>query len=150
MTRRFNGWHMTAILVCFFGVIAAVNFTMATFATGTFSGTVVDNSYVASQRFNDWLEAARRQDDLQWTESVSRSDGQVVLRVTTPEGMLAAGTVTAIAEHPIGRAEPVTLDFAEAGPGVYRSRQSLGPGRWILRIEIVSGDDRKRLLHDLS
>ncbi|WP_299323109.1 FixH family protein [Parasphingopyxis sp.] len=150
MTKRFSGWHMTAILVCFFGIIAAVNFTMATFATRGFGGTVVDNSYVASQRFNDWLEAARRQDDLQWTETVSRAGEQVRLQVTTPDGALAGGTITATAEHPIARMEPVTLDFVETEPGVYVSDQSLDSGRWVLRIEITQGDSRKRVLFDLS
>ena len=41
MSKRFNGWHMTAILVAFFGVIVVVNFTMASYATRTFGGTVI-------------------------------------------------------------------------------------------------------------
>lgn len=150
MTKRFNGWHMTAILVCFFGVIAAVNFTMATFATRGFGGTVVDNSYVASQRFNDWLEAARQQDNLQWTESVSRSDEQIRLQVMTPDGALSGGTIVATAEHPLARMEPIPLEFVETDPGVYLSREPLDAGRWILRIEIAQGDSRKRVLFELS
>jgi len=61
MTKRFTGWHMTGILLGFFGIIVAVNFTMATLATRTFGGVVVQNSYVASQRYNEWLKAARAQ-----------------------------------------------------------------------------------------
>ena len=148
-TRRFNGWHMTAILACFFGVIMIVNFTMATLATRGFGGTVVDNSYVASQRYNEWLAAARQQDALQWTESISRSGDRLSLRVATAEGMLSAATVTATAEHPFSGSEPLSLTFAETEPGVYLSRQPLDSGRWLLRIEITRGDDRKRLLVDL-
>ncbi|MGE0776676.1 MAG: FixH family protein, partial [Sphingomonadaceae bacterium] len=55
MTRSFTGRHMAIILIAFFGVVIAVNFYMARMAIGTFGGTVVDNSYVASQRFNGWL-----------------------------------------------------------------------------------------------
>jgi nitrogen fixation protein FixH len=40
---KFTGWHMTTILVAFFGVVIAVNFFMARMAVGTFGGTVVDN-----------------------------------------------------------------------------------------------------------
>jgi len=150
MTRRFNGWHMTAILVCFFAVVVVVNFTMAIVATRGFGGTVVDNSYVASQRYNEWLAAARRQDELQWTETVSRSDEQLSLRVTTADGMLAGGAIAAMAEYPLGRSEPVVLEFTETEPGVYLSRQSLDSGRWILRMEIARGGNRKRVLFDLS
>ena len=59
MTRNFNGWHMFAILCAFFGVVIAVNITMATYASTTFGGIVVENSYVASQEFNRWLDEAK-------------------------------------------------------------------------------------------
>ena len=67
MTRRFTGWHFTAIITAFFGVVVAVNLTMAVFATRTFGGVVVENSYVASQKYNDWLDAAKRQQQLAWS-----------------------------------------------------------------------------------
>ena len=50
MTRKFTGWHMTAILVGFFAIVISVNLFMARAAIGSFGGVVVDNSYVASQR----------------------------------------------------------------------------------------------------
>ena len=56
--RKFTGWHMTGILVAFFGVVVSVNVFMARAAISTFGGTVVDNSYVASQKFNGWLDKA--------------------------------------------------------------------------------------------
>ncbi|MFP5454579.1 MAG: FixH family protein, partial [Alphaproteobacteria bacterium] len=55
MRRGFTGRHMAASMVGFFTVVIAVNVTMATVASHSFGGTVVDNSYVASQRFNRWL-----------------------------------------------------------------------------------------------
>ncbi len=71
--RIFTGWHMTTILVSFFAVVMAVNFTMARMAISTFGGTVVDNSYVASQNYNIWLNAADRQERLGW-QVVARLD----------------------------------------------------------------------------
>jgi nitrogen fixation protein FixH len=50
-----TGRKVAAIFVVFFGVIMAVNFTMASFASSTFGGVVVKNSYVASQKYNGWL-----------------------------------------------------------------------------------------------
>lgn len=150
MTRRFNGWHMTAILVAFFGVVVAVNMVMATFATRSFGGTVVDNSYVASQNFNTWLEAAREQGNLQWAETVVRVQDRVAVTIDTPEGPLSDAVVTGIATHPVGRADEVPLSFSETGDGMYRSNETLGAGRWIVRIEIVRGEERKRVLVDIQ
>jgi len=74
MTRTFTGWHMTGIVVALFGVVIAVNVLMASYAIGTFGGTVVDNSYVASQRFNSWLAEARTQRDLGWNVDATGLD----------------------------------------------------------------------------
>ena len=69
--KVFTGWHMTAILVGFFSTVIAVNVYMAHAAISTFGGTVVDNSYVASQEFNGWLAAAKKQQQLGWKTGVS-------------------------------------------------------------------------------
>ena len=69
--RKFTGWHMTGILVAFFGVVVTVNIVMARAAIGTFGGTVVENSYVASQKFNGWLDQAKAQDKMGWTVDAS-------------------------------------------------------------------------------
>ena len=53
---EFTGRHMAMILVTFFGIVIAVNITMARYASSTFGGLVVDNIYVASLNFNGWLE----------------------------------------------------------------------------------------------
>ncbi|HLA02420.1 MAG TPA: FixH family protein, partial [Aestuariivirga sp.] len=47
MIRTFTGWHMAAITISFFAVIIAVNLTLAVFASSSWSGLVVANSYVA-------------------------------------------------------------------------------------------------------
>ena len=67
MTQRtvrsgeFTGRHMLAAMLAFFGVIIAVNITMAVFAQTSWTGFVVRNSYVASQEFNGKVAAARAQ-----------------------------------------------------------------------------------------
>ena len=57
--REFTGKHMLVIMFAFFGVIIAVNLTMATFAHTSWSGLVVQNSYVAGQHFNRKAEEGR-------------------------------------------------------------------------------------------
>ena len=38
MTRKFTGWHMSAILVGFFAIVISVNLFMARAAIGSFGG----------------------------------------------------------------------------------------------------------------
>ncbi|CAN5652759.1 hypothetical protein BH11ACT8_BH11ACT8_25200 [soil metagenome] len=55
----FTGRHMLAVVFAFFGTVITVNFVMAYLATGTFPGLVVENSYVASQNYNQSLADTR-------------------------------------------------------------------------------------------
>lgn len=141
--RRFTGWHMTGILVAFFGVVIAVNLLMARMAIGTFGGTVVDNSYVASQRYNSWLEAARVQQRLGWTVAAQiDAERRVVVRVTGQGGPVQGARATAILRHPLGREPERTMTFTDAGrgDGTLRSRHPVPPGRWHLDLVVVRGD----------
>lgn len=143
MTKRFTGWHATTILVAMFGVIISVNFIMARFAVRTFSGTVVDNSYVASQHFNRWLAAAEAQRELGWTLDVGVDDARrVAVGTHSPEGPLAAATLTAVASHPIGRAVEREVRFVPVGGGRFRSIDPLPDGRWKLRFTLHNGSRR--------
>jgi nitrogen fixation protein FixH len=139
MTRRFTGWHMLAIMVGMFGTIIAVNLVMATFAVTTFGGTVVDNSYVASQEFNGWLSAAREQARLGWSVAVSGdSDHRAEIAVQAPGGALSGAEVSAVATHPLGRQAQRAVAFVPAH-GRYVSVRPLPPGRWLLRIRVAQG-----------
>jgi nitrogen fixation protein FixH len=134
-----TGRKIAAIFVLFFGVIMAVNFTMASFASSTFGGVVVPNSYVASQKYNDWLVAAREQKKLGWQPVVSRlADGRVALLVN---GASADGLgVIARARHPLGRAPEQELNLAPAADGSFVSAAPLPAGRWMVRFELRQGD----------
>ncbi len=50
-SKEFTGRHMWLLAVSFFGVIISVNIVMAVSAARTWTGLVVENSYVASQEF---------------------------------------------------------------------------------------------------
>lgn len=128
-----TGWHFTAIIVSFFAVVITVNLVMARFASSTFGGVVVDNSYVASQNYNEWLQAAEAQKALGWTATAARqADGRVAL---TLDGATDAGvTVSAVARHPLGRQPDTALRFIASGAGQFVSETTLAAGRWKLRI----------------
>ncbi len=135
--RMFTGRHMAAILVAFFGVVIAVNLTMARFATGSFGGIVVENSYVASQEFNGWLQQAEQQRQWGWDALTAwRPDGRLMISVSgAPDDV----SVRATARHPLGRLPDQALEFEPQGGGRFLSRQVLPEGRWTLRLEISEG-----------
>lgn len=148
MSKPFTGRHMAIILISFFGVVIAVNVVMARLATSTFGGTVVDNTYVASQHFNRWLDEADRQNTLGWSASLSRSEGgKLAVRMT---GAPAYARLTAVARHPLGHAPDQTLTFSTRGDGTYRSQERLPAGRWIIRLSAQSGSDVWKLEESVS
>lgn len=136
-SRAFTGKHMAAVLVGGFGVVIAVNLVMASFAAGSFHGTVVDNSYVASQKYNGWLAQAAASEALGWQADVRRrADGRVVITTrAVPEG----ATLSATAERPLGAREETDLTFTTFGEGVWVSDQPLASGRWQVRTAIRAG-----------
>jgi nitrogen fixation protein FixH len=150
MSRGFTGRHMWAVMIGFFGLVVGVNFTMAWFASSTFGGTVVDNSYVASQQFNGWLRAARVQNQLGWTTRLGLDGARrVTLAVNSgaePRGYTAAGT----AHHPLGRAPDVPLVFTADADGVLHSTASLPAGRWLVRIKVGRDGQAMRLAKSLK
>ncbi|MEO1046468.1 MAG: FixH family protein [Pseudomonadota bacterium] len=149
---KINGYHVTAMLVAFFGVIIAVNLVMARYAISSFGGTVVDNSYVASQKYNDWLEAARAQQRYGWTIAEPlRQDGHVVMRIAMTEGggAMTGASITAEAMHPVGRSDSFTFTFSETAPGVYRSVDPVPQGRWKLQISIDRAGQTYRMRSEI-
>lgn len=133
----FTGKHMAAVFVGGFGVVIAVNLAMASFAVRSFHGTVVDNSYVASQNFNDWLNKAEASKALGWQAVPERrADGRVVLEtMAVPEG----ATITAEVERPLGARDTLSLTFSPQGQGRWLSHETLAPGRWQVRMAIKAG-----------
>lgn len=131
---RFTGKHMAAILVTGFGIVAAVNFTMASYATNGFHGVVVENSYVASQKFNGWLEEAEAERALGWEAKPTReADGHIALATSgLPEG----AQITAALRRPLGAHEFTDLTFERTEDGRYRSTEAVAAGRWTMRLHI--------------
>ncbi len=130
--KPFTGKHMTLILVAGFGVVIAVNVLMAHLATSTFGGIVVENSYVASQKFNGWLDEARREKAMGWQLSVARrGDGRLAVDLTGAPGDVR---LEAEARHPLGRLPDVPMKFERAGAHEFVSDAVLPAGRWTLRL----------------
>ena len=138
-SSTFTGKHMAAIFVGGFAVVIAVNLFMASQAVGSFHGTVVDNSYVASQNYNGWLRQAAASKALGWQAVPHRrADGRVVVEtLAVPAGARITGT----AAHPLGLRADTPLTFAPLGKGSWISNETVGLGRWQVRLAIRAGDE---------
>ena len=135
--REFTGKHMAAVLIAGFGVVMCVNFYMASRAVGGFHGTVVDNSYVASQQFNGWLEEAEAARELGWSAGATRDPDGFVL--VTTDGVPAGARVSAELRRPIGTQEYADISFTRLADGRFRSSEPVDTGRWTMRLRIEAG-----------
>jgi nitrogen fixation protein FixH len=148
MSRQFTGRDMAFVIVGFFALVVGVNFTMAWLARDSFGGLVVDNAYVASQKYNGWLAAARTQEQLPWrAEQGLGADRHVTLALLGSPGSV---TASAVAEHPLGREPDLALRFAAGADGTLRSTEALPPGRWNVRTTVNRGNETVRLAGSLQ
>lgn len=139
----FTGRKMLIVILAFFGVIIAANATMLVLAVKNFGGLVVENSYVASQRFNDEVAAAKAQPIRQWLIEPSVAPNRIEFSVSTAKGDAVVGKkLRAIAGRPTHERETVAITLAEESPGLYRASPGLAGGRWI--VTLMTDDDQAR------
>ena len=132
---QFTGKHMLICMIGFFGVIIAVNLTMAMLASGSWTGLVVKNSYVASQQFNQELAGAQAQREAGYASRVSYFDGVLVFVLKDKDGSrLNVSGLTADIGRPAFEQADRTLTFLPGPEQTYRLPIELGPGIWALKI----------------
>ena len=142
-TGEFTGRHMLFIMLAFFGVIIAVNVVMATLANTSWTGFVVENSYVASQEFNRKAEEGRAQAALGWTSSLTIAGGEIRFGLTDAGGKaIALRTVKAEFRRPAYAAEDQALTLARANNGEFTGALALRDGLWIVEIDAAAGLDK--------
>lgn len=136
--RRFTGRHMLAIMLAFFGVIIAVNVTMATVAGMSWTGFVVRSSYVAGLEFDDKVAAARKQHALGWSAVLSIAGGKADFRLVDAHGAtipLRAATLTL--RSPVSDARDVTIAFSETDG---MAELAITDGAWIADVQAETSD----------
>ncbi len=136
-----TGAKAFAIFASFFVVIIAVNLVLAYKAVSTFSGLVVQNSYIASQTF-DAERAA--QEALGWTAAAAIERGaagaELVLALTGPDARPVAGAaVSGMLRRATVQTADQPLSLAFDGT-VWRAPVSDAPGRWILELTATAAD----------
>jgi nitrogen fixation protein FixH len=132
--RQFTGWHMLAIICTFFGVVIAVNLTMAISASRTWTGLVVANSYVESQRFNEKQHTIAAQREAGWTVETRHADGHIVFTALDADGaLLDLDAVTAFVRRPVGGHDDATVVLVRDGDA-FVGNHELAAGVWDITI----------------
>ena len=138
---EFTGKHMLALMLCFFGVIIAVNLTMATLASKSWTGLIVKNSYVASQKFNGELQNAAEQNSRGWNSSVSYAMGTLALTLRDKSGeVLKFDFAKAEIGRPAYEQDDQQFQFMPLASGSNKIAVQLDEGIWAINITGKIGD----------
>ena len=145
--ETFTGWHMLAIMVLFFGTIISVNMTMAYFASSSWSGLLVQNTYVESQRFDEEVALEKEMQQRGWRSELTLATDAVAYRLVDAQGQpVIADTVTVSLSRPVGVELDQQVTLADAGDGLYRAAVPLQPGQWVAKV--IAMDDGALLYRD--
>lgn len=138
MRRELTGRDVLIGFVLAFGVIIAVNLTLAWKAVSTFPGLEVKNSYVASQTFDAERAAQER---LGWTAD-TRLDGGVVRVVFTGHDGHAVDVehVEALLGRTTIRTDDQTLVFIRTGVSTFEAPVEVAKGQWMMQLRAIAAD----------
>ncbi|MEM7529584.1 MAG: FixH family protein [Pseudomonadota bacterium] len=139
-TRELTGRHVLIICLSAFGVIITANMALVFAATGSFPGTVVENSYRAGVGWNDRVAA---QEALGWTVRADYDGEALAVAVIGPDGEPVRGiAVEALLGRPASAVDDKELVLAEAD-GLHVAPVALEPGSWLVDIRAggAEGDE---------
>lgn len=143
----FTGWHMLTIMALFFGTVIAVNITMAWNAVTSWSGLVVQNTYVASQQFNGKAEAAKARAASGIVGALKLDGNTIAYEVTHPQkGAVETDAVTLKFRRPVGEKQDFSLVLEKKSSNTFSAHHELAPGDWI--VEAVAVKDGKIIVHE--
>lgn len=128
---EFTGKHMALLVFSFFGVIISVNIGMAVLSATSWTGLVVDNSYVASQEFEEKRIAHNKQLAAGWQSSFTYEAGLAQLTVKDGAGNpVDLGPVSLLINRPVGGHDDAKLTPNRGADGSYSAPVILGDGVW--------------------
>lgn len=129
--RPFTGRHMWILALSFFGVIIAVNVGMATLAMRSWTGLVVNNSYVASQEFEEKRTAHQAQQAAGWQAILTYLPGIARLVIIDgARGPIDLGDVSLQINRPVGGHDDQTVSLEHKPDGSYEATVTLPKGLW--------------------
>lgn len=128
--RTFTGRHMLFIMLAFFATVLAANLTMVYFASHSWTGLVVKNSYVASQEFNE-TTAKLEQAEKGFHVTPAYDAGRLTIALTDDrQHPFIASEVRVKIGRPSHEGEDQTLTLTWQKDGVYGATVTLGKGQW--------------------
>lgn len=129
--REFTGFHMLLVMGGFFGVVIAVNVTLAVLSSMSWPGLTVANSYVASQEYQDRLDASREQHALGWVADFAYEAGAARFTIGDAAGNpVDVGEVTLTVNRPVGTMGDQAIFLERTADGSYTAPLALGSGTW--------------------
>ncbi len=130
-TGEFTGRHMLIIMISFFGIVIAVNIGLAVMASRTFTGLVVENSYVASQTFDKDTAKLAADAAKDVHPEVSFTNGFVHLKFATGSGQaIEVKDPRLTLGHAVSAATDRPLSLAAVGRGEFEAPANLDRGYW--------------------
>jgi nitrogen fixation protein FixH len=130
-SRGFTGLHMWILAIAFFGVIVAVNVGMAVVASRSWTGLVVDNSYVASQQFEEKRVAHEAQQSAGWQAILTYAPGAAKLVIVDgARSPIDLGDVSIKLNRPVGVHDDKVLTMKRNPTGGYEATVDLPGGVW--------------------
>ncbi|MEM9733372.1 MAG: FixH family protein [Pseudomonadota bacterium] len=137
LNGNFTGWHMFGVLCLFFGTIITVNMTLAFNAATTWTGLMVKNTYVESQRFDTRRDELAPQHKLGWTAKAEVAEKVLRISLKAPNDVPVANAIlTGELGRPVHEGEDRTIAFQAVGTG-YESAVSLKPGMWRVQLKAI-------------
>lgn len=128
---RFTGWHMWMLAIAFFGVIIGVNIWLAVVSATSWTGMVVEDSYIAGTQFETLRKAHEAQQAAGWQPDFSYDQGQARLTIVDAAGRpIDLGEVSVLISRPVGGHEDQALTLPRAADGSYSAAVTLPTGAW--------------------
>lgn len=136
---------MALVMGLFFGTIITVNLTLAYFANTSWTGLVVKNSYVASQKFNAETERLKKQQAMGWKISANYENGVIELGVADKAGkQVELADMTAKIGRPVTETSDRPLVLSRLSDGMFMAQTDLATGVW--QIDLIARDKQDNVL----
>ena len=132
-----EGRHVLMGLMVFFGVMLAANSALVYYAIDTFSGGDRPDPYRSGLRYNETIEADKRQAALGWKTDIAYGDakGRLTLSFLDEAEMPVAGLkLGAKVSRPATDKDDHAVEFEEISGGVYATDVRLTPGLWVISL----------------
>jgi len=122
-------------------VVIVVNSAMISLAVTGFPGAVDEHAFNTGNRYNEIMDAAKKQAALGWRLRAKTQDRNVTLELLDREGhALSGAAITAIAARPVGPASSTALSFQSSDAGYVSTSALPEEGRWDLSVTASIGD----------